>query len=197
MLLRAGTGNCVRVTLRRNFATYLRRGDKLFLSCDSSIAFRCDRRSYAAGSGDDSSETLSSVAHATLKERPVHDENEGLKSLEKTDNPFLASFPSYSLPKHFPVHAGLWHEGLLYYIREPKRYQEITFWSNENVLVVYDKFPKARMHLLVVPFHCRLSRLSELSQLHLPLLREMDAVATNIGRRLGLFLQNFQSITAF
>lgn len=59
----------------------------------------------------------------------------------------------------------------------PEQHADVVQFHNDAVAVVLDKFPKAKVHLLVIARDLALNKPSDLRRAHLPLLREMQRVA--------------------
>eukprot|EP00007_Cunea_sp_BSH-02190019_P008554 CAMPEP_0174246968 /NCGR_PEP_ID=MMETSP0417-20130205/42110_1 /TAXON_ID=242541 /ORGANISM="Mayorella sp, Strain BSH-02190019" /LENGTH=250 /DNA_ID=CAMNT_0015326821 /DNA_START=38 /DNA_END=787 /DNA_ORIENTATION=+ len=74
---------------------------------------------------------------------------------------------------------GPWNRALLTYLREPQR----CFMHDERVVVVRDGYSKATHHYLVIPRE-RILNHSDLTSAHVPLLRHMISVGTDLIDRL-------------
>eukprot|EP00899_Mesostigma_viride_P007032 jgi/Mesvir1/1632/Mv05068-RA.1 len=67
---------------------------------------------------------------------------------------FPAEFPVLRFPDRQtrPVAAGYhWSDGLLSHLEKPDLFKEWIFWCNDEFMVIFDAYPKARVHLLVMP----------------------------------------------
>eukprot|EP01098_Paradermamoeba_levis_P012504 TRINITY_DN5485_c0_g1_i2.p1 TRINITY_DN5485_c0_g1~~TRINITY_DN5485_c0_g1_i2.p1 ORF type:complete len:189 (-),score=29.76 TRINITY_DN5485_c0_g1_i2:14-580(-) len=65
-----------------------------------------------------------------------------------------------------------WSGVLTSYFEHPENHQEDILYQDKDVTVLYDKFPKAQVHLLAIPSFV-LSGFSSLNETHLPLLHKM------------------------
>jgi diadenosine tetraphosphate (Ap4A) HIT family hydrolase len=70
-----------------------------------------------------------------------------------------------------------WRGALQDYARKPESCGSTVRLFNDRVVVIEDKFPKARVHLLVLARDLSLNKATDLRREHLPLLREMERVA--------------------
>eukprot|EP01083_Nonionella_stella_P264292 896776_1 len=101
---------------------------------------------------------------------------------EKVSGCTKLAVPEYDPPdRNLPSPAGFnWRNALMAYL-DPKTSDPIvkrsTFWGNDNFVVIYDKFPKARYHLLLVPRRKISGHRSLSSTDGLPLLKEMHELA--------------------
>jgi hypothetical protein len=69
---------------------------------------------------------------------------------------------------------------LLQIVDAPEKNADAIFKLEEDYVVIHDKFPKAKTHLLVVPRRVRVDEPRLLTTEHLPLLKEMYSVALQI-----------------
>jgi diadenosine tetraphosphate (Ap4A) HIT family hydrolase len=70
-----------------------------------------------------------------------------------------------------------WRGALQEYVRKPESCGDTVRFHNDRVVVIDDKFPKARIHRLVLARDLSLNKATDLRREHLPLLREMERVA--------------------
>eukprot|EP01102_Stenamoeba_stenopodia_P012969 TRINITY_DN4143_c0_g2_i1.p1 TRINITY_DN4143_c0_g2~~TRINITY_DN4143_c0_g2_i1.p1 ORF type:complete len:221 (-),score=58.17 TRINITY_DN4143_c0_g2_i1:76-738(-) len=55
-------------------------------------------------------------------------------------------------PKATPTTGGGgWSNGLLVYIRQPDKHPESVYYHDNDLVVIYEKYPKAKYHFLVMP----------------------------------------------
>lgn len=87
-------------------------------------------------------------------------------------------FASFSPPRVWPPSNGFWKDALI----NVEQNEELVWFKDEHVVVCYDKFPKARIHLLVVPF-LPIQGLAQLSREHIPLLKMMDGLGKEISEQ--------------
>lgn len=85
-----------------------------------------------------------------------------------------------SRPKKPPVVAmNGWRGALQQYARNPKDFGSVVRFFNDRVVVIEDKFPKARVHRLVLARDLKLNKVTDLHREHLPLLLEMQRIAND------------------
>lgn len=104
-------------------------------------------------------------------------------------------FPGYR--KTSPVSAckvaggGHWKRVLYRYLEEiprPGALQDAVYYEDEQCLIIYDGYPKAKRHLLLIPKKEIISdalQPTQLRQKHLQALRQLHAVATTVAKRLS------------
>jgi hypothetical protein len=105
--------------------------------------------------------------------------------------------PSATPParKTAPQARGGWSSALFQYIESPESCGDSVYYYDKEIVVIHDKFPKARIHFLVMPRQ-KIPDFSHLTTKHLPLLRKMfdraQAViaeyvplSTVVGRRIA------------
>ncbi|XP_008442389.2 transcription factor bHLH140 [Cucumis melo] len=73
-------------------------------------------------------------------------------------------------------HWGSWAQALYDTAMHPERHTNSVLETSDDVVVLYDIYPKARKHLLVVARHEGLDQLADVCTEHLPLLRTMHAM---------------------
>eukprot|EP00494_Astrolonche_serrata_P029631 UN29898 len=77
--------------------------------------------------------------------------------LERSTNEHFSMklVPEYNFPKPFkkPNLGGRWNDALKHYIKQPRHSDcdPLVFFEDEHFVIIYDIFPKAAMHLLVLP----------------------------------------------
>jgi aprataxin len=64
-------------------------------------------------------------------------------------------------------------------MEDAKKHQDVILMQDASCLVIYDAYPKARFHLLVLPKE-KVMSISELRSHHLPLLRHLHRVAMHV-----------------
>eukprot|EP00047_Mylnosiga_fluctuans_P014051 m.34967 g.34967 ORF g.34967 m.34967 type:complete len:455 (-) comp5286_c0_seq1:1278-2642(-) len=97
----------------------------------------------------------------------------------------LTAFPPMSAGTTTPPPAargGHWSDALYEFCRAPERYPTEVLYSDNDVVVINDKFPKARVHLLIMPRR-KIDNLSNLLPTDLPLLEQMQSVASTFIAR--------------
>ncbi len=65
-----------------------------------------------------------------------------------------------------------WNAALLQIIRDPERHGNAIYYKDEHVIIAFDKFPKAKKHLLILPRE-EIDGPQLLTQHHVPLLVTM------------------------
>ena len=63
-------------------------------------------------------------------------------------------------------------------------HQPFVWFRTENMVVIYDGYPKARYHLLVIPIGTRIMAVNELTSSNLPMVRIMHEIGTKIATSL-------------
>ncbi|GAB1605541.1 aprataxin-like [Argonauta hians] len=77
--------------------------------------------------------------------------------------------------KCFPGH---WSQGLLASMDDP----ELRVESDDKVVVIKDKYPKAKYHFLVLP-KVKIANLKSVTNDHIPLLKHMQEVGNRIAKK--------------
>eukprot|EP00736_Rhodelphis_marinus_P004526 Rmarinus@m.3813 len=84
-------------------------------------------------------------------------------------------FPRYIRRESPPPRpTGAWDDALRNIISHPERNKSLIYHQDDALMTVYDGYPKARVHLLVLPKE-KIDGLRDLTPAHLPLLRKMRA----------------------
>jgi len=101
--------------------------------------------------------------------------------LEQLDSEESHSVPTAkpkvsAVPKSTPTTFG-WKDKLLEYVYNPD--SEGVYYHDDQVVIIYDKFPKAKVHLLVIPKQI-IKSISVLNSSHIPLLNQMKSHANRI-----------------
>lgn len=68
---------------------------------------------------------------------------------------------------------GGWGNALAAYVLHPEKHGEAVYHHDQDTVVIYDKYPKARVHLLVMPTRI-ITSYAKLSKADLPTLRSMQ-----------------------
>eukprot|EP00899_Mesostigma_viride_P010525 jgi/Mesvir1/19474/Mv10495-RA.1 len=96
---------------------------------------------------------------------------------------FPREFPPYQLPNRQtrPVAPGYhWSDNLLSYMQNPELFKDWIFWADDESMVIFDAYPKARAHLLVmprpVPDRGLIQEIYSMSREHLGLLDRLEEV---------------------
>ena len=125
-------------------------------------------------------------------------ERNGQKEEEKSQTGNLTQNP---LPPHPNVRSN-WSKGLRTDMKKP----ELVVFSTPSVVVIKDKFPKAKYHFLVLPrwdswklsnfdrinfIREELDNLQSLGPQHVSLLEQMQEVGKQIAARWSIFNYNF------
>eukprot|EP01112_Ceratiomyxa_fruticulosa_P022478 TRINITY_DN822_c0_g2_i1.p1 TRINITY_DN822_c0_g2~~TRINITY_DN822_c0_g2_i1.p1 ORF type:complete len:398 (-),score=85.17 TRINITY_DN822_c0_g2_i1:78-1271(-) len=71
--------------------------------------------------------------------------------MSKKPTPKEAQTKGESSSKRVPGASSGWSDVLSIYCVNPERYSEEVFYFDDQIVVIYDKFPKARFHYLVMP----------------------------------------------
>jgi aprataxin len=65
-------------------------------------------------------------------------------------------------------------------IQHIDKYEEDVFYKDDKVVVIYDNFPKAHYHLLVLPRDVTILDMNHLTRDHIPLVKYMEYVGEQI-----------------
>mmetsp|Transcript_21676 Transcript_21676/g.34250 ORF Transcript_21676/g.34250 Transcript_21676/m.34250 type:complete len:728 (-) Transcript_21676:21-2204(-) len=79
---------------------------------------------------------------------------------------------------------GDWKSALLNYIKNPGENKESIFWKDQEFIAVYDRYPKAKVHILLLPRQRRIDKPSDLTRGDIPLLNAMLSRASWIVERI-------------
>lgn len=79
-----------------------------------------------------------------------------------------------------------WNQKLLQTMRDP----EAIVIKTDKLVVIKDKFPKARHHFLVLP-HENIDSIYDLTKLDVELVKEMDLLSQNVIQLIGQKPENF------
>ncbi|ORX86767.1 HIT-like protein [Anaeromyces robustus] len=77
-----------------------------------------------------------------------------------------------------------WSDGLLLYVRHPEQYKSSIYKSFDKFIVIYDKYPKAKYHLLIIPKE-NIKNIYHLNKSHIPLIKEMINLSKEIVNELN------------
>jgi aprataxin len=86
-------------------------------------------------------------------------------------------FTPYRPPATWPAEQGFWREALVRIVKT--RNADSIWYQEEDWVVCYDKFPKARCHLLAVPAQ-DIPSITSLCSDHIPLLEQLGVLAEEI-----------------
>lgn len=159
MIARTGILNHVRLNLWRAFTGHLQSRKVFFSTANKSIV---------------------------SPEKPKITESKPTSSQDNIVQPSFGPFPPYSPPSLYRHQFGN-RSCLQKFIEAPDQFEDIIYWRNQNVIVVYEKTPKASVHLVVVSTRCRLGQMFNLTKEHLPHIKEMSEVAESIITRSEFF----------
>ena len=76
----------------------------------------------------------------------------------------------------------MWQLGLEDVVKHPERHAGEIVSQSDAVIVIRDKYPKARFHYLVLP-KAGVRSLSDLNSEHVPMLEAMQVAAADIIQR--------------
>lgn len=97
----------------------------------------------------------------------------------------LTKKPKLQEAKHSSVasvSASPWSGGLLQYLKDPSKYVDVLITYTEQLVVIKDKYPKAKLHLLILPRE-PLHNLSALTKAHITLLEDMENLAKTLAAK--------------
>jgi diadenosine tetraphosphate (Ap4A) HIT family hydrolase len=72
-----------------------------------------------------------------------------------------------------------WSDGLLLYIRHPEHFKDSIYKIYDKFMVIYDKYPKAKYHLLIIPKE-EIKSIYYLNKSHLPLIKDMIELSKEV-----------------
>lgn len=104
-------------------------------------------------------------------------------------------FPAYQPPVASGPVVGHWKSALSRIIADNN--SPWVYWSSSEFICIYDRFPKAKQHLLLLVNDSKLTenKVWRLSQTHLPMLKKMKTIASELTSTLtGDFLVGFHSV---
>ena len=98
-------------------------------------------------------------------------------------------YPSYDPPKNkIPLKGSYedgkyrWDNALSRFKLQPERFSQWIYFEDEHTRVIYDAYPKANVHLLVLPLNDLLpTQVSEFNLHHLPELKKAHNIARGIA----------------
>lgn len=82
-------------------------------------------------------------------------------------------------PHYHTAKDGPWSDALFEFARFPERHMADVVFYDSRVVAIRDRFPKAKIHLLIIPRE-RIDNLSALLPAHLSLLEHMQTVAASL-----------------
>ena len=97
---------------------------------------------------------------------------------------FVYASPSSAAGGPWPT-GGHWQQALLPFIQRPEAHPALVPWCSHDLVLLYDKFPKARVHLLLLPRWPRACSPADLTVDHLPTLQQMAAVVAQVATCVG------------
>lgn len=107
----------------------------------------------------------------------VDSDDDGVVILAKKPKLVEAPNTKIELPSNT---AGGWSGGLLQYLKDPTKHADVMITYTDEIVVIKDKWPKAKLHLLVMP-RVALNNLSYLRREHIPLLQAMERLGKTLG----------------
>lgn len=94
------------------------------------------------------------------------------------DNIPPLTLPRYELPSVFPQIPYNWKDALSVY--KQSNDTPGIYVQDENYLAVYDRFPKSKVHLLVLTRHQVPNSISQMNKSHIPVLQGMKTFSQKI-----------------
>jgi diadenosine tetraphosphate (Ap4A) HIT family hydrolase len=89
-----------------------------------------------------------------------------------------------SISQTFSHKRGNFKNALIEKCKNIKNYPESLFFQDKHVTVLYDAYPKAKYHLLIVPNDLNLINFSKLNSNHKTLLEHMNQLADEISKEI-------------
>nr|XP_042716981.1 aprataxin isoform X4 [Chrysemys picta bellii] len=122
---------------------------------------------------DSGNSNMENMSEKSMKmEQP--DLQDGSSSCKPNNTSSSSSSPHDSSSSH-KEHLGHWSQGLKISMQDPK----MQVYKDERVVVIKDKYPKARYHWLILPWDS-ISSLKSVTKEHLELLEHMHAVGEKL-----------------
>jgi aprataxin len=78
--------------------------------------------------------------------------------------------------------AGGWAGALAPYVLTPEKFPDVVYHHDDRVVVIYDKFPKAKFHFLVMP-RAIVDGFRALNSSCVPMLKDMKLLADKIVKK--------------
>lgn len=97
----------------------------------------------------------------------------------------MNGYPTYNPPKDDPLPKPgyQWNTALAKFKKHPEKYPKWIYFEDEHVRVIYDPYPKANVHLLVLPLNDLLPfQVSEFTLINLPELKKVHNIARGIAK---------------
>uniref|UniRef100_A0A8C8RGE6 Aprataxin n=1 Tax=Pelusios castaneus TaxID=367368 RepID=A0A8C8RGE6_9SAUR len=130
---------------------------------------KTNKRPYVdAGNSD-----VENVSEKSMKMEQL-DFRDGSSS-RKPSNTNSSSSPPHDNSSSHKEHSGHWSQGLKISMQDPK----MQVYKDERVVVIKDKYPKARYHWLILPWDS-ISSLKSVTKEHIELLEHMHAVGEKL-----------------
>ncbi|XP_034628966.1 aprataxin isoform X3 [Trachemys scripta elegans] len=122
---------------------------------------------------DSGNSNMKNMSEKSMKmEQP--DLQDGSSSCKPNNTSSSSSSPHDSSSSH-KEHLGHWSQGLKISMQDPK----MQVYKDERVVIIKDKYPKARYHWLILPWDS-ISSLKSVTKEHLELLEHMHAVGEKL-----------------
>jgi aprataxin len=103
-------------------------------------------------------------------------DDEGIVLLSKKPK----TVENISSAPHTQARTGHWSTSLLSYLKNPENHPDAVIIHTDELVVIKDKFPKAQLHLLVLPRQS-IQNPSHLQKQHLSLVKNMEQMALNLA----------------
>lgn len=92
------------------------------------------------------------------------------------EEPVVVPSPKIEIPA-----SNHWSGGLLAYTKDPSKFEDAVVKYTDDWVLIKDKYPKALLHLLILP-RTSIPSISHLTAAHIPLLESMFSVCTDLGK---------------
>ncbi|XP_050804257.1 aprataxin isoform X1 [Gopherus flavomarginatus] len=122
---------------------------------------------------DSGNSNMKNMSEKSMK-MELPDLQDGSSSCKPNNTSSSSSSPHDSSSNH-KEHLGHWSQGLKISMQDPK----MQVYKDERVVIIKDKYPKARYHWLILPWDS-ISSLKSVTKEHLELLEHMHAVGEKL-----------------
>uniref|UniRef100_A0A674ILE9 Aprataxin n=2 Tax=Terrapene triunguis TaxID=2587831 RepID=A0A674ILE9_9SAUR len=130
---------------------------------------KANKRPYV----DSGNSNMKNMSEKSMK-MEQSDLQDGSSSCKPNNTSSSSSSPHDSSSSH-KEHLGHWSQGLKISMQDPK----MQVYKDERVVIIKDKYPKARYHWLILPWDS-ISSLKSVTKEHLELLEHMHAVGEKL-----------------
>lgn len=80
---------------------------------------------------------------------------------------------------------------LIYTVEHIDKFKYLLYYKDDLCTVIYDAYPKSKVHFLIMPNDTNILSLNELTKDHIPLIQHMQDIANRIIQQYVIPLQFF------